>query len=126
MGAFFDFEPDRATFSPLCNLRVDGFEQRAAFFLFEIKVAVARYAKRAGSDNFEAAIELRRIGGNDVLQKGVVNRAVCRWDAQQSRQRTRYGEHAEVRFSVAAAPLVQQERDAQRFVEHVRERMRRI
>ncbi len=56
MRAFFDFQADRAAFSSLCDLRVDRFEQRAAFFLFEIKVAVARHAESGGRDDLVAAI----------------------------------------------------------------------
>src|ERR1700720_1003233 len=76
VGAFFDLQPHRVTFTPLRYLRVYVFQQAPAFFLFQIKIAVAGDAERRGSEDFVTAIELRRIRGDDVLKKGIVNAAI--------------------------------------------------
>ena len=57
-----------------------------AFFLFQIEIAVARDAKRRGRQNLVAAIELRRVGGDDVLQKNIMNAAVFGGNAQQDEE----------------------------------------
>ena len=71
--AFFDFQANRFAFAALCDLRVDGFEQVAGFFFFEVEIAVARDAEWSGRQNFVAAIELGGVGGDDVLEEDVVN-----------------------------------------------------
>ena len=43
--AFFDFQPHRNAFAALRHLGIDGLQQGAAFFLFEVQVAVAGNAE---------------------------------------------------------------------------------
>ena len=84
-------------------------------------------AECGGSENLVAAIQLLGIRGDNVLQKRVVNSAVPGRNPQQARQRARHGEHAEVlACHCRSAPAPQKKRDAQRLVQHVRKRMRRI
>src|SRR5271168_1035890 len=121
-----DFQPYRLTLAPLRDLRIDGIQQAARFFFLEVQIAVALDAKWRGSQNLVAAIKLGDVRGYDVLQKHVVNAAVCCRDAQQTRERAGNREYSKVGFAVAAAAAPQQKGNAQSFVENMRKRVRGI
>lgn len=95
MSAGFNFEADGPTFSALSDLRVYCIKQAACLFLFEVKIAVARDAERGGSENLVAAIELRSVSGNDIVQKNVVNGVVRRGNAKEAWQCARHSDNAE-------------------------------
>ena len=94
--ARFDFQAHRVALAALRDLRVDRFQQRARFFLFEIEIAVAGDAKGRGSQNLVAAIEFFGVRRKSCPAK---KRSGC-WlsplGTRKSRgKRPRNGEHAE-------------------------------
>ena len=107
------------------KLSIDSIKKTARFFFLEVKIAVARYAKRGRGEHFVSVIQPFSKGVDHVVKKHVFHFAFLGRQQNQARQRTRYRHDAEK--CLRAAPLfLQQKRHAQRLVQYVRERMRRI
>ena len=125
-GIGFDFEANDVAFAAIVELGVDGLEQVAGFFFVQIEVAVAGGAEGAGADDLESFIEVSGVRLDEVMKEDVVDvtRFVLGGNADEARQSARNCDDTEIVRGGTTA-RAQREGDAERFVDDVRERMRR-
>ena len=126
-GVGFDFEANDVAFAAIVELGVDGLEQVAGFFFVQIEVAVAGGAEGAGADDLESFIEVSGVCLDEVMKEDVVDvaRFVFGGNADEARESARNGDDTEIVRGGTTA-RAQREGDAERFVDDVRERMRRV
>ena len=91
----------------------------------QIEVAVARHAERSCRENFIAVVQAIGKRVHDVVEEDVFDGALRRRQQHETRQRARHRDDSE-KCLRASRFFPQQKCDAQRFVQHVRKRMRRI
>ena len=76
--ARLDFHAHGRAFAAPVKLRIDGIENAARFFLFEVKVAVARHSKRSRGENLVAVVQPFGEGVDHVVKKYVFDFAFRR------------------------------------------------
>src|ERR1700733_4434347 len=107
------------------KLQVHRFQKTAGLLFFKVEVAVARDAEGGGRQDFVTVIEPSGKSVNNVVQENIIHFVLRRRQAHQARQRARNRDDTEVNLRTAPFAL-KQERQAQRFVQNVGKRMRRI
>ena len=121
-----DFHPHRRALAAPVKLRVHGIQDAARFFLFEVKVAVARHSKRQPQ-------RALRIRGTAARRRRGPRRAEIRIRLCLPPKATAPSAAARAapspRRDMSARSRrfrLQQKRQTQRLVQYMRERMRRI
>ena len=127
IGAGFNLQAHRVALAAVVQLHADGFEQRARFFLFEVEVGIARDAERRARPAPRSRDTCRRgAARSGPAAAGSRSAPSVGGQADKARQRARHRDHAQHLRAGAAALGAQQQRQAERLVQHARKRMRRV
>ena len=91
-----DLQTNCVSLASIVQLRSHRLQQVARFFLLQVEIAVACYAKGGRRDDLVSAIHLGRMRGHKIGEENVIVRAFVGGHAQNARQRTRHRNHAHV------------------------------
>ena len=124
VGLGLDLHPHRVSLAAVVQFRAHRFQQIARFFFLQVKVAVARDAEGGGRNDVVALIHPHRVVDDQIGKKNEIDRSLGR-QPDQPRQRPRHGDHSGIGERRATA-ATQQQRHAQRLVDHARKWMCRV
>ena len=133
VGSILNLQPHRIALAPVVQLLAYTFEHRPRLLLLQVEIAVARHPERRHRQHLVPAKHLLYFRFHQLMQKDVVRFPYRGRQANQPRQRpwNRYHtQHRRLLRPLRTArhmPLVpQQQRQAQRLVQHARKRVRGI
>ncbi len=129
VGAGLDLQAHGVALAAVVQLGAHALQHGARLFLLQVEVAVAGDAEGRAGEHGVAAEHGLSLRLDEVMEKDEAMFAGGRGQCDQARQRTRHGDDAKLGLrdaQSAGALAAQKQSEAERFVQHTREGVRRV
>ena len=125
-ATLIQFEPDGGAFPAVVQFVFDRFEQVVGIFFVEVQLAVARDPEMPVTENVRSGKQIGEVMADELAEKDVILARIIARQFHQLRQHPRHLHDGEMAQCLALLRHFQLHHHVQRFVEQLREGMRRI